>query len=211
MATTSPTTVTDYSDILAAAYRNLGQVNAAADASTAAAKRNYDLQLQNSATGRGKSIVQGHQNVASQGLLDSSIALNQDADINTGYDTQNSGYLGSYTDTLSQLAQKRLDAQNAYDDANIQNQRGQTGVSTTTVDTPGIPVTTPTPSTDTTYSTPDDYQTAVQNYMAAMTRNAAPAAVAAIKKPTTKKAPVIKQAAIKPVKTISINSGKRVI
>lgn len=116
---TAPNSVMNYQDILASAYRNLGQVNANADMQTAKNKELLNQRLDMSNIGRQKDVITDRNHSSSRGTLDSSIALNAQKDTNLGYDQRNSGYTQDYDTTIHTLGAQRLAAQNAYDDAKI--------------------------------------------------------------------------------------------
>src|SRR5690606_21724450 len=66
---------------------------------------------------RDKSIKTGRANSAARGMLNSSIALGQEADVNMEYDQMNDSYGDSFAELMHQLSRQRLRAQNQYDDA----------------------------------------------------------------------------------------------
>lgn len=140
-------TVNPYTDILSAAFRNLGQANADADYQQQQGKANLSRLLDIQNTNRGNAVTGSRQNASSHGLLDSSIALNQEAKVNQGFDQQNGMYTRSYDDLLHQLTGKRLSAQTAYDDAQTQFEKWK-DIGPLSPDTPGTD-----PATVSTYQT----------------------------------------------------------
>lgn len=160
-----------YQDILAAAYRQLGQINADADYAEQQAKTNLDQQMSDSGKNRAKSVLGNRENASSRGLLDSSIALQGEGDVNSSFDHLNDVYSDNYKGILHQTAVKRVNAQQAYDDAKT-NAEQASALSSLSVDTPGIlPPETPqavrleTPSAPTGYMgySADEWQNFINN------------------------------------------------
>lgn len=132
-----PANTMTYADILAAAYRNLGQVNADADRQQQIAEQQYNTFLDSQKKAKETGVLKNREGASSRGVLDSSINLRGEEEVSQAVDKNTGAYLMSYNDQIAQLAQKRLFAQQQYDDANIQSQRASTTAGLT-ADSPGI-------------------------------------------------------------------------
>ncbi len=109
--------ILSYQDILASAYRNLGNVNADADLSDSENRQGFNSILDKNRIAQKKNMTRSLENNSSRGLLNSTIALDDQADIATGYSESNANTMNSLTSVLANNARKRLEAQNQYADS----------------------------------------------------------------------------------------------
>lgn len=126
-SSTLPPSLLDLQSILDSAFKNLGQVRADVDYQQQRANAALSQNISESNVARGKATTRTRENDSARGLLNSGIALNDQADVNLQYDKTNAGYQTSYDDLIHQLAQKRLAGEDAYNVAslNFEHQKTQ--------------------------------------------------------------------------------------
>jgi hypothetical protein len=102
-----------------AAYNALMLGQAGADENRNRFRRNLNTDLANSKANRMKTILANNQGFADRGILSSGIALGRQNEVDTGFDTLDSGLNTSYLDNLSDLDRSILGLSNNYSNAKI--------------------------------------------------------------------------------------------
>lgn len=100
---------------MADAAFTLGSTLASLGLSESTVRRLLAEKLAASDENRAKSLLTDRQNISSGGMLQSSAALQSQADVNLGYDREVASTQSGANDELARIAQQRLDAQAAYD------------------------------------------------------------------------------------------------
>lgn len=100
---------------MADAAFTLGSTLASLGLSESTVRRLLAEKLAASDENRAKSLQTDRQNFSSSGMLQSSAALQGQADVNLGYDKEVASTQSGANDDLARIAQQRLDAQAAYD------------------------------------------------------------------------------------------------
>jgi hypothetical protein len=100
-----------------AAYQALMQYIATGDANKGVFQRNLTDNLAQTQKNRLKAVLQSHQSLADRGLLNSGIALGQEADVGTQYDALAAGYQNQYTDQVGAIDRNTTGLRTAYDNS----------------------------------------------------------------------------------------------
>lgn len=103
-----------YSEMLAQLYQKLGAMLSQYDYEEQSANRRYENDIYNIGLQRPKALQNSTIGMADRGLNRSGIALQQHTDVNKAYDTKSSEAANLKTQTLADLARKRLQAQIEY-------------------------------------------------------------------------------------------------
>lgn len=102
--------------LIQAAFNRLGNALAGYDLEESAAKTALQNNLGISKKNRTGSLKSKREGLSGQGLLHSSIALDEGAKVNTDYDTYDNNLMTQNAAQLAQLGLKRTAAQNQYND-----------------------------------------------------------------------------------------------
>lgn len=101
------------------AYQTMMGYNNQADVDTASLKRKLADALTASKQNRGKSLTKSNISFSDRGILNSGIALGQNADLNTAYDSSDSGLTNNFNANLSDIARKKLGYSQDYSNSKI--------------------------------------------------------------------------------------------
>lgn len=102
-----------------AAYQAMMAYNAQADEDTGSLRRNLSNALDLSGKNRLHTILNSHQQFADRGTLNSGLALNQDTNLNTTYDSNDQSYNNAFQDNLSGIARHKLALSQGYQNAQV--------------------------------------------------------------------------------------------